>query len=225
MTESNGNMYEGVITWNPLAGECSHGCSYCSTNALKRYPGVAAKYSGDIRLTEDLLKKFKGGPKTIFVVAQNDLFAWDVPNHCIEAILNACNVWNQNTYLFQTKNPDRFHYYFDRFPQNTILCTTIETNRDYPQMGKTPGARTRAESMEGIFMFPTQVTIEPIMDFDHEEMCQLIRLCEPDQVNIGADSKRNGLPEPSKAKIEALIRDMELHTKVVIKKNLYRLLK
>ena len=223
--ENNGNMYEGVITWNPLAGECSHGCSYCSTNALKRYLVVAEKYSGEIRLSHEFMKKFRGEPKTIFVVAQNDLFANNVPDSYIIAIINNCNTWNQHTYLFQTKNPKRFEAFKDWFPVNTILCTTIETNRIYPQMGNTARPTDRAVYLSLLDWAIKQVTIEPIMDFDHDAMCELIRMCEPTQVNIGADSKRNGLPEPSKAKIEALIRDMELHTKVVIKKNLYRLLK
>ena len=223
--ENNGNMYEGVITWNPLAGECSHGCSYCSTNALKRYLVVAEKYSGEIRLSHEFMKKFRGEPKTIFVVAQNDLFAGNVPKRFIIAVLNNCNIWNQHTYLFQTKNPARFAEFKDWFPVNTILCTTIETNRIYPQMGNTPSPILRAAAMESIDWAVKQVTIEPIMDFNHEVLCEMIRMCKPDQVNIGADSKRNGLPEPPKSKIEALIKDMELHTKVVIKKNLYRLLK
>ena len=52
-------------------------------------------------------------------------------------------------------------------------------------------------------------------------------MCNPVQVNIGADSspKHNNLPEPSKEKILELIAELGNFTKVVQKKNLKRLLK
>jgi hypothetical protein len=43
-------------------------------------------------------------------------------------------------------------------------------------------------------------------------------------VNIGADSGRNGLPEPSSWKIERLIEALGKHTKIHLKKNLRRIL-
>ena len=36
----------------------------------------------------------------------------------------------------------------------------------------------------------TYVIIEPIMDFDLEELVALIKLFNPEQVNIGKDSKK-----------------------------------
>jgi hypothetical protein len=55
----------------------------------------------------------------------------------------------------------------------------------------------RAEELAKIEL-PRYVTIEPIMDFDLEKMVDLIRKCKPVQVNIGADSGNNHLPEPVK---------------------------
>ena len=49
------------------------------------------------------------------------------------------------------------------------------------------------------------VTIEPILDFDPDELVFCISEIKPDFVNIGADSKGHGLPEPSKEKILKLI--------------------
>lgn len=46
----------------------------------------------------------------------------------------------------------------------------------------------------------------------------------PKFVSIGADSKKHNLPEPSKEKIEALIRELSLFTEVKIKDNLRRLM-
>ena len=65
------------------------------------------------------------------------------------------------------------------------------------------------------------------MDFDLSEFVEMIKACNPIQVNIGADSshKRNMLPEPPKEKILELIDELEQFTTVVQKKNLVRLLK
>ena len=49
-------------------------------------------------------------------------------------------------------------------------------------------------------------------------------MAKPIQVNIGADSGGNNLPEPSKEKIIELIFELEKFTKVKQKKNLKRLL-
>lgn len=47
----------------------------------------------------------------------------------------------------------------------------------------------------------TYVTIEPIMDFDLDEMVNLIKRCKPEQVNIGKNTnKMVQLPEPPKIK-------------------------
>jgi hypothetical protein len=68
------------------------------------------------------------------------------------------------------------------------------------------------------------ITIEPIMDFDLESFISMIELIKPVQVNIGADSGNNGLPEPPKEKILALIKRLEQFTTIHNKTNLKRLL-
>lgn len=142
LNKSKGNMYDFIThTWNPLAGECTHGCQYCSTNKLKkRYPAINSKYSGNLRLVEKELKTNLGKDNFIFVCAQNDLFAPDVSPLIIQKILSYCKSFD-NKYLFQTKNSFRLNEYFeyDFFPENSIFCTTVETNRFYKEwMGKTP---------------------------------------------------------------------------------------
>ena len=221
---SKGNMYPGVKTWNPLAGKCPHECTYCSTNSLMRYPIIKAKYSGELRIDYKTLSKNLGKDKTWFVCAQNDLFAESVPFEFIAQILGQCYRFD-NTYLFQTKNPYRFIEYSNLFPDKTILCTTIETNRWYPDdMGKSPKPFERSVAMSSLPEFHKQVTIEPIIQFDLEEMIMLIKQAKPDSVNIGADSKNNHLPEPPKEKILELIKELEKFTSIDQKRNLGRLL-
>lgn len=222
--ESTGNMYPGFKTWNPLAGKCEHECEYCSSNSFMRYPVFREKYSGCPRLDRNTLEKRLGIGKMYFVVAQNDLFQAHISKCWISEVLRHCCMYD-NTYLFQTKNPERFVDFLQEYPEKTIFCTTIETNREYSQMGNTPSVSNRAFGMWNIRDANKQVTIEPIMDFDLTEMVELIKMCEPKSVNIGADSKHNHLTEPSKDKLLALIDELKKFTIIDQKRNLDRLLK
>ena len=212
---SKGNMYEFVThTWNTVKGECYHDCSYCY---MKRWGK-----QNPIRFDDKELKTDLGINNFIFVGSSNDLFSSDIPNEWIESTLNYCSQFG-NQYLFQTKNPSRLMDY--QLPTNSVVCTTIETNRYYPDlMGNCPTPFERSESMSKIEL-PKFITIEPIMDFDLVEMLDLIRSCNPVQVNIGADSGGNNLPEPSREKLLELIDGLMEFTTIEKKRNLNRLLK
>jgi len=226
LRESKGNMYRWVSgTKNPLAGQCLHNCSYCSTNTLKRFPVIKKKYSGPIRIEEKVLKENLGSGYTWFIVGQNDLFAEGVPDNLIVRILDWCKRFPDNKYLFQSKNPGKFIDYMYQFPKDTILCTTIESNRYTKHMGFAPPPAERAYAMEFISDFTKYVTIEPIMDFDLKEMVMLIKQCNPDSVNIGFDSKWNHLPEPNEQETIELITELRKFTKVKLKSNSKRIIK
>ncbi len=68
------------------------------------------------------------------------------------------------------------------------------------------------------------VTIEPIMNFDLDIMIKWLKDIKPKWVNIGADSKGHNLPEPSKEKVESLIKELKKFTEVKIKPNLKRII-
>jgi len=216
LIESKGNMYSWTThQWNPIGGECIHNCSYCYVNRWGDKPPLNFK--------EKFLKDDLGNNRKIFVVSGCDMFAQNIPSEWIYKILEHCRKYD-NEYLFQSKNPYRFMEFIEYFPQS-IFCTTIETNRIYSEMGNTPTPKNRAEGMWLLDEYKRYVTIEPIMDFDVGELVELIRLCHPEQVNIGADSKGNNLPEPSKKKILELIEELKEFTIIDQKRNLDRLLK
>jgi hypothetical protein len=153
------------------------------------------------------------------------MFAGDVPREWICKVLEKTFTAPENRYLFQSKNPERFGDFLVT-AANYCFTTTLETNRWYDCMGnrevlKTPLYRAIAIS---VFEKP-MVTIEPILNFDLAEFLGMIKMCHPFQVNIGADSGNNHLPEPPKEKVLELIAELEKFTKVVIKKNLGRLIK
>ena len=211
-----GNMYDFVThTGNAIKGKCPHDCSYCY---MKQW-----KNQKDVRLDESELKGPMPEGNFIFIGSSCDMFAENIPGEWIREVLNYCCNFNNN-YLFQSKNPERF---FDfGYPELTVFCTTIETNRWYGKvMQDSPHPENRAMSMSKISGFKNYLTIEPIMDFDLDDFVSMIQACNPDQVNIGADSGGNKLPEPSRAKIMALIEALEGFTTIHRKTNLKRLLK
>jgi hypothetical protein len=214
---SQGNMYSWVThTWNTIKGECPHGCTYCYMHRWGKQKPV--HFDGK-ELKTDL-----GEGNFIFVGSSCDMFAYTIPHKWIEKTFSHCCKFD-NTYLFQSKNPSYF-YSAGFWPEKYKLCTTIETNRDYNSiMGKAPFPISRAEAMSRYLTKEKYVTIEPIMDFDLTDMVDLIKMCNPVQVNIGADSGNNNLPEPSKDKLLALIDELKKFTVIDKKTNLKRLLR
>lgn len=219
---SKGNMYDFIThTWNTVKGACPHDCSYCY---MKRWGKQKP-----VRFDKEELKTDLGKGNFIFVGSSCDLFAGGIPTAWTIATMRHCARFDKNKYLFQSKNPSGFGWLcepeFSGLSKNTVLCTTIETNRWYPEiMGRGPDCCDRAEAMADLSSFPRHVTIEPIMDFDLALMVEFIKRCEPIQVNIGADSGNNNLPEPSAQKVLALIEELNKFTTVVKKSNIARIL-
>jgi protein gp37 len=206
LNKSKGNMYNWIShTHTHLAGKCPHACLYCSIQDMASvYPNLKEKYSGPLRLIEKEFDVKYGNGKTIFIENCNDLFAEEVLESFILRVLDHCNDWPENTYVFQTKNPARYKAYLDYFPPNFILGTTIETNRYYPWISKAPFPVLRYEAMMRLpAMTKNFITLEPILDFDVNILTSWIKNIHPDFINLGADSKNHGLPEPTVEKIMA----------------------
>lgn len=218
LNKQKGNMYDWLThTWNTVKGKCLHHCAYCY---CKKYGNQKP-----IRFDEKELKTDLGENNFIFVGSSCDMWATSIPFEWIYKTLAHCSYYN-NQYLFQSKNPARIYSLFDYLPPNAIIGTTIETNRMYPEMGYAPNPKTRASYMKDIksLCIDTMITIEPIMDFDLEEMVDMIGRCQPKWVNIGANSwHKVNLPEPSLTKIDLLIESLRMITEVKIKSNLKRL--
>ena len=215
LNKSKGNMYDFVThTWNTIKGTCTHDCSYCY---MKRWGKL-----NPVRFDEKELKTNLGSGNFIFVGSSNDMFSNDIPREWIQKTIDHCNKF-ENHYLFQTKNPSRLLEF--ELPINSVVCTTIETNRIYLGiMGNSPLPNDRSIGLSQNKR-PKYITIEPIMDFDMDELVELISTCNPIQVNIGADTGNNKLPEPSREKVLSLINELGKFTKVKQKKNLKRILK
>jgi len=238
LNKPSGNMYPWAYTWNPLAGECPHKCTFCYVSKkvapwLKRMGNE--KFYGEPRLVDSEFKTklVVPGGYIVFVESCGDLFAYGVEESVIWRVLSYIKHYPQTTFLLQTKNPERF---FDfNIPQNCILGTTIETNRfsDNYNFSKAPSVKeryavfrilNRNRAIDGSKVYRLMVSIEPIMDFNLDILVKWIHEIEPEFVSIGADSGKNNLPEPSGQKLNQLICRLEEFTEVRKKENLNRLL-
>jgi DNA repair photolyase len=215
LKKSAGNMYPWVdFTHTHLGGECSHRCSYCYVENPRW--GRPSRYQGPVHLIgsefkvkydRDTLMKVGGKyPGVIFEEHCNDMFAEDVSYLDIVKILAHCREYQDNEYVFQSKNPRRMLVVDpEKWPNRCIFGTTIETNRLMGDISKAPPTFDRYLSMKAMKQQGRRlfVTIEPVLDFDVEILAGWIADLQPQFLNLGADSKDHKLPEPTADKVFA----------------------
>lgn len=191
----------------------------------RRFPFLKAKYTGQPRLIEAELAVNYGSGKTIFIEHMNDLFAEKIPADWVYKVMAHADKFPDNKYIYQTKNPERAAKWYSPAANWDMFGTTIETNRDFKLLSNAPSAVSRVVGMMKISV-KKFVTIEPILDFDVDIMVGWMKEIRPEFVNIGADSKGCGLPEPPAEKVRELIAKLG-EAKITIKKktNLERLLR
>jgi len=217
LREQKGNMYSFVShTWNPIVGKCPHDCSYCYMKGFKL---------PDLHLKEGELKVDLSKADFIFIGSGTDMFSRDVPKEWIQRVLEHCNKYPDVKYLFQSKNPIRFHEHGLNFPPKSVFGTTIETDDEsiLSKISITPAPIFRAIEMQNLGEVEKMVTIEPIMKFNLDSLATLIEMIKPSWVNIGADSKGNNLQEPTWDEILKLVERIEEFTVIKKKSNLKRL--
>lgn len=219
--KQTGNMYDWInYTWNVIKGKCPFDCSYCYMKIWGDLP--------PLRFDEKEMKRDLGSGNFIFVGSSCDMWTDSIPDDWIDRILYHSRSYPDNQYLFQSKNPEGFSFWAmssNGFPKNTILGTTIESNRIYPEISKAPDVMKRVDGIlhAKIKGHKTIITIEPILDFDLKEFLELIKWANPDWVNVGADSKNHSLPEPQYSRVLELIDGLKQFTEVLKKSNLERL--
>jgi hypothetical protein len=187
---------------------------------MKQFP------AGDPRLDETEMKARLGEGNFIFVGSSIDMFANGLPSEWISRVLARCRRSPDNRYLFQSENVRRMWQHRHALPKLVTIGTTIETNRPIAGvmgMAPVPGVRATWMNMFAESDYETMLTIEPILEFDLELLVELIEMCSPTWINIGADSKGHKLPEPKPREIEQLIFVLRQRWRVKIKSNLSRL--
>ena len=215
MKKATGNMYPFVThTWNPIRGECQFNCPYCYTRRWGKLP--------PLHIDEKVIKENLGENNFIFICSGCDLFHPDVPDKWIERVIEHTKKYSNNQYLLHTKNPERAMFWQYEVSKNHILCVTIESDLFLPgYMGSAPSAEYRFFALDR-WTRRKMITIEPIMRFSEFFMRRLAH-SEPEQINIGANTGKLKLPEPSAVEIESLVSGLRKYTKVVLKKNLKKI--
>lgn len=216
-------MYEAdgktVRTWNVFKG-CRSNCNYCvQREQAKRQKHKCEKcylYEPHMH-SERLTEKFKPG-ETVFVAAMGDIvFAtheeWG-------AILEVIRNFPETTFFLQSKNPQCFIRGVV-YPQNIVLGTTIETNRDTYDYSDAISTDYRYEAMREI-NHRKYLSLEPILDFDLDILLGWIKEIAPEFVYVGyldklSRAKKLRLPEPKLVKVKELCWELGKFTEVRLK--------
>jgi len=203
------NMYsKSKKQWNPFVG-CEHDCLYCQSSfqaQLKRRRKNCEKcyifipHTHPERLNASLPKIRYG--QFMFTVSSGDIAFCD--EDYFEKIIARIRQEPKKTFLIQSKNPRTFNRV--KFPDNVILGTTLETNRDdlYEGISKAPKPSQRYRDFLEVQHPVKMVTIEPVIDFDENIMIDWIQNLDPCMIWLGYDSRKNHLPEPPLEKVKSL---------------------
>lgn len=248
--KAKGNMYEWCShTHSYLRGKCPHGCTYCYVQAMcARFPNMRKRYSGPVEFDREQLKVHYDTPATrsyakerglkqptIFIEHLSDLFAETaVSDIDLETLIRRCNAFENVTFVFQTKNPQRVMRFQWLFKRLTMLGTTVESDcvpaSIYDAAHAPPHTSERLRMIEiakVIGRFKTFITVEPIMRMNSPELfARAIAQSFPSFVNVGADSKGKGLIEPTREELIRFLDELDRAGVTVKRKsNLERLMK
>ena len=206
-------------TWNPAGGACPHKCVYCWSRRLQRRFRLE-KYQGEFRLVKkELKRRFKPG-ELVFVQDMSDLWAWEVPDSIIQAVLDHIRRFPKTKFLLLTKNPERYIRFISNIPVNCVLGATVETNGwteergdFYAQISEAPHPEDRIKALLRIkeleTLHQTMISVEPILEFDFNTFLSDLAVVQPDFIVIGYDNYNCRLPEPPLEKTKQLIAALE----------------
>jgi hypothetical protein len=207
------NMYADAKTWNPFKG-CRFSCTYCEPSfqrQSKRQRNLCADcYAYTPHRHADRLGKIPSAD-VIFVCGNADISfcPTDFTRRIISRIIEHNTTSPHKTYYLQSKQPAYFEPFLVDLPDNVILLTTLETNRDagYEVISRAPSPSLRYRQFKALDYPRKVVTIEPVLDFDLNTFSAWIHNIRPEYVYLGFNSKPKAvmLPEPSECKVKKLI--------------------
>src|SRR4030066_653391 len=205
-------MYKDTTTWNPFVG-CYFECAYCKPSFQEnhyfvkhhRECGLCNPHLHPERLD---LKKIPD-EKIIFMCGDSDVSFCKPDDFGNILKIMGKDKKQDRIWFVQSKDPKYFGQFLPYLPKNTILLTTLETNRDgfTEKISKAPPPSYRYETFKNLDYPRKIVTVEPIMDFDLDIFAEWIINIQPEAVFIGYNShpKQVHLIEPSMEKTLDLI--------------------
>ncbi|KKM78278.1 hypothetical protein LCGC14_1361580 [marine sediment metagenome] len=206
-------------TWNVHVG-CDFLCTYCNARRtaltrLRNSPRYKDGFTPHL-VRSEYKRRFKPGD-FVFIGYMGDISFCSLP-----IIRDLCRViWEQPevNFLFCTKSPLHYHHWYWHivWPENLYLGATIETNRDY-HLTRAPAPLYRYIAMRALDHPKKFLSIEPICDFDLDEMLSWITEIDPQIIEVGADNYHNDLPEPPWEKVEKLLAYLRANFPTVVEK-------
>lgn len=218
-------MYSAsVLQWNVYQG-CLFDCVYCEKsfkrqakrqkhNCIKCYNYEPHEHPE--RLNINFPTTHFG--EFIWAVSSGDIcFCSD---EYLQKIIDRIRNEPEKHFLMQSKNPKTFERV--KLPNNVIIGTTLETNRDglYADnhISKAPVPTKRYGDFLGIKHHSKMITIEPVMNFDLAVMLDWVKNIDPCMVWLGFDSKEPHAYEPSIEEFKKLYWELGKRGVVVILK-------
>jgi len=223
LNKAKGRMFKSVgWTWNPITG-CTHDCKYCWAKMLNDKWGKPF----EPRLKGHFFKdKMPNDGTWIFVGSMGDVFCNDMPVEWVGRLLNYIEAYSgNNKFLLQTKNPRAFGFWkssLENIKNKIILGTTIETTGETP-WSKAPSTVERYVYLRQMKLlgFKTFLSLEPLADFDFNEMMKWIIEIEPEAIEIGLENYTHFTTPPSEESILNLIHNLNvLEIPYILKENL-----
>jgi hypothetical protein len=187
------DSYKKIVAWN---GRCRH-CSKCVEYELHTHPERLDRLPSD---------------RVIWVVSNGDISFCDPV--FVDQIIDVMrkDKRRDRVFLLQSKNPTCFDNILQRLPQNVVLMTTIETNRDseYSGVSKAPLPSQRFQDFLQLAWPRKAMVMEPILRFDLNVILQWAMELKPEAIFIGLELHRKcTLKEPSPSELEGLHKELK----------------
>lgn len=207
-----------VPTWNPFVC-CGFDCIYCWSKLWYKEKAKCLKCRRfEPHLHEDRLRNPKLQPnKWYFGCATGDVYwaDWDVFADIINVIRNS----PETTVMLQSKEPSTFAR-LNNYPDNLVLGTTLETNRNKPDLvhsykrfSQAPLPETRVLALEQIEHSRKYVALEPLFFFDTDGIIRMLERIKPEIIYYGIGNHEDELgitlPTPNPDQVRELGKALE----------------